>query len=57
MNTTENIIKPSTIGYYQMVKGGAETGSLIPNIKSREYCYFHYMFPNQLSTSALSNKG
>jgi hypothetical protein len=29
-----NLIKPSTIGYYQMVKGCAETGSFIPNIKT-----------------------
>jgi hypothetical protein len=30
----ENLIKPSAIGYYQMVKGFAETGSFIPNIKT-----------------------
>jgi hypothetical protein len=36
MTMADNLIKPSTIGYYQMVKGCAETGSFIPNIK-REY--------------------
>jgi hypothetical protein len=32
MNMAENLIKPSTGGYYQMVEGCAETGSFIPNI-------------------------
>jgi hypothetical protein len=34
MNMAENLIKPSTMGYYQMVKGCAETGSFIPNVKT-----------------------
>jgi hypothetical protein len=34
MNKAENLIKPSTIGYYQMVKGSVETNSFIPNIKT-----------------------
>jgi hypothetical protein len=34
MNMAENLIKPSTIDYYQMMKGCPETGSFIPNIKT-----------------------
>jgi hypothetical protein len=36
MNMAENLIKPSAIGYYQLVKGCAETGSFIPNIKTED---------------------
>jgi hypothetical protein len=54
MSMAEYLIKPSTIGYYQMVKGCAETGSLIPNIKTEYDCY---MFPNQSCMSALSKNG
>jgi hypothetical protein len=56
MNMAEDLIKPSTTGYYQMMKGYAETSSFIPNIKT-EYPAITVTIPNQLSTSALSNKG
>jgi hypothetical protein len=52
----EHLVKPSAVACYQMVKECAETGSFIPNIKT-EYIAITVTFPNEPSTSALSNKG